>query len=115
MRPDLGELIIKIGEGLADRARTTADPKPLAEAESAVSLHAQVAGEPALAFLNRSRLPGKLSEARAAVLKAKIRAEALEAMDRAIKEGSATRVYDTRDALVAQYSDLAHDKALLPG
>ena len=70
VRPDLGELIIRIGEGLADRARHSADPKALAEAESAVPLHAQVAGEPALAFLNRSRLPGKLSEARAAVRKA---------------------------------------------
>ena len=70
---DLAELIIKIGEGLADRARQSADPKALAEAESAVPLHAQVAGEPALAFLNRSRLPAKLAEARAAVRKAQVR------------------------------------------
>jgi outer membrane protein assembly factor BamB len=113
VRPDLGELIIRIGEGLADRARTTADPKALAEAESAVSLHAQVAGEPALAFLNRSRLPGKLSEARAAVRKATIRTQALEQMDRALAEGSATRVYDARDSLVSQYADLAHDKDMI--
>ncbi len=113
VRPDLGELLIRIGVGLADRARTTADPKSLAEAEATVALHAQVAGEPALAFLNRSRLPGKLSEARAAVRKARIRTEALEAMDKALAEASATRVYDTRDGLVAQYADLAHDKDLI--
>jgi outer membrane protein assembly factor BamB len=113
VRPDLGELLIRIGVGLADRARSTAEPKALAEAEAAVTLHAQVAGETALAFLNRSRLPGKLSEARAAVRKAKIRTLALEAMDKALAEGSATRVYDTRDGLVAQYADLAHDKELI--
>ncbi len=46
-RAELGELVLRIGEGLADRARGTADPKALAEAESAVPLHAEVAGEPA--------------------------------------------------------------------
>ena len=45
---NLAELIIKIGEGLADRARQGADAKALAEAESAVGLHARVAGEPAV-------------------------------------------------------------------
>ncbi len=113
VRADLGELIIRVGEGLADRARTSADRKALTEAESAVSLHAQVAGEPAMSFLNRSRLPGKLSEARAAVRKAEIRARAMAAMDRALGEGSATHVYDARDDLVAQYADLAHDKDLI--
>ena len=113
VRADLGELIIRVGEGLADRARTSADRKSLAEAESAVSLHAQVAGEPALAFLNRSRLPGKMAAARAAVRKAEIRMQALAAMDKALGEGSATHVYDARDGLVAQYADLAHDKDLI--
>ena len=84
-RVDLAELIIRIGEGLADRARGSADPKALAEAESAVRLHAQVAGEPAPSFLNRSRLPAKLNEARAAVRKARIRSETLATMDRALK------------------------------
>ncbi len=46
-RMDLAELVIKIGEGLADRARRAADAKALAEAESVVPLHAQIAGEPA--------------------------------------------------------------------
>ena len=48
---NLAELIIKIGEGLADRARQGADAKALAEAEKVVGLHARVAGEPALEFL----------------------------------------------------------------
>ena len=45
--------------------------------------------------------------------KAEIRTQALAAMDKAIAEGSATRVYDARDALVDQYADLAHDKDLI--
>ncbi len=34
-------------------------------------------------------------------------------MDRALAEKSANRVYDTRDRLVAQYADLAHDQELI--
>ena len=49
---NVAELISKIGEGLADRARQGADAKSLAEAETAVPLHAKVAGEPGVAFLN---------------------------------------------------------------
>jgi len=113
VRVDLAELIIKAGEGLADRARQSADPKALAEAESAVSLHAQAAGEPAPAFLNRSRLPSKLAEARAAVRKAQVRSRALAAMDQALKDGSASRVYAARDTLVDEYADLAHDRDLI--
>jgi len=113
VRVDLAELIIRTGEGLADRARHSADPNALAEAESAVPLHAQVAGEPALAFLNRSRLPAKLAEARAAVRKAQVRSQAYSAMDKAISEGSASRAYQVRDNLVDQYADLAHDKELI--
>ena len=112
-RAELAELVIRIGEGLADRARHSADPKALEQAESAVPLHAQVAGEPAPAFLNRSRLPSKLAEARAAVRKAQVRSEALATMDKALADGSASRVYDARDALVDQYADLAHDKDLI--
>ena len=43
----MAELVIRIGEGLADRARRAADAKALEEAESVVPLHAQIAGEPA--------------------------------------------------------------------
>ncbi len=112
-KADLGELLIKVGEGLADRARQAADPKALAEAEEAVALHARVVGEPAAAFMNRSRLPGKVSEARAAVKKAQVRSEAIAKMDAALKEGSSAQVYDARDALVEQYADLARDKELI--
>ena len=110
---NLAELIIKIGEGLADRARQGADAKALAEAESVVGLHARVAGGPALDFLNRSRLPSKLIEARAAVRKAQVRAEALASMDQAIKDAVPSRVYDARDALLEQYAELAQDKELV--
>src|SRR5262249_44664195 len=40
---DLADVLIRIGEGLADRARHSADAKSLAEAESVVPLHSQVA------------------------------------------------------------------------
>ena len=112
-RAELAEVVIRIGEGLADRARHGADSQALAEAESAVVLHARVAGEPAAAFLGRSRLPAKLAEARAAVRKAQVRARSLTAMDQAIKEGSAAHVYQVRDELVDQYADLAHDRELI--
>jgi len=110
---NLAELLIKIGEGLADRARHSADPKALAEAESVVPLHARVAKDSAPAFLQRSRLPTLLGEARAAVQKAQIYARALESMDNALKEGSASRVYQARDNLVDQYADLARDRELI--
>jgi hypothetical protein len=110
---ELAELILKTAEGLADRAKAVADPKALAEAESAVALHARVAGPSAQAFLTRSRVPGRLAEARAAVRKASIRGRALSAMDAALKEGSSARVYAARDALVRQYADLADDRALI--
>ncbi len=109
----LADQIIKIGEGLADRARQGADAKALAEAESVVALHASVAGEPAPSILNGSRLPSKLTAARAAVLKAQIRSRALATMDQAVKDGAPSKVYDARDALVEQYADLAHDKDLV--
>jgi outer membrane protein assembly factor BamB len=110
---DLAEVIIRVGEGLADRARQAADSKALAEAEASVALHAKVAGKPGADFLNKSRLPSKLSEARAAVKKAQIRSDALAKMDAALKEGSSTHVYDARDALLQQYADLGQDRELL--
>jgi hypothetical protein len=110
---NLAELLIRIGEGLADRARHSADAKSLAEAESVVPLHARVAKDMAPAFLNRSRLPALLGEARAAVRKAQVYARALEAMDQALKAGSATRVYQARDDLVDEYADLARAGELI--
>ncbi|WP_165219306.1 outer membrane protein assembly factor BamB family protein [Aquisphaera insulae] len=112
-RPELADQVIRIGEGLADRARRSADEKSLREAESVVSLHAEIAGESATAFLKKSRLPDLLNEARAAVHKSKVRAASLAAMDRALQDGSASRVYGARDSLIAQYADLAHDRDLI--
>jgi outer membrane protein assembly factor BamB len=110
---ELAELVLKTAEALADRARVQADPRALAEAESALELHANVAGKAAEAFVKRSRVPGKLADARAAVHKASIRARALAAMDAALRAGSSSGVYDARDALIGQYGDLAGDRALI--
>jgi outer membrane protein assembly factor BamB len=112
-RGELAELVIRIGEGLADRARQAADAKALQEAESTVPLHAQIAGEPAPAFLKRSRLPGLLEDGRAAVRKANTRAQALSAMDLAISNGSASGAYKARDALIDRYADLTQDRELI--
>ena len=112
-RMELAELVIRIGEGLADRARRSADEKSLQEAEQAVSLHARIAGEPAPTLLKRSRLPGLLDQARAAVRKARTRAEAIAAMDLSLASGSASGVYTARDALIGQYADLAQDQELI--
>lgn len=110
---DLAELVVRTGESLADRARTMADRKSLSEAESAVALHAQVTGAASEALLARSRLPAKLAEARAAVRKGLIRTQTLAAMDTALKEGSASKVYAARDDLVRQYADLSEDRELV--
>ena len=112
-RVELADLVIRIGEGLADRARHAADAKALQEAESTVWLHAQIAGEPAPAFLKRSRLPGLLEDGRAAVRKADTRAQALSDMDLAISNGSASGAYKARDALIDRYADLAQDRELI--
>jgi hypothetical protein len=110
---ELADLILKTAEGLAERTRSSADPKTLAEAESAVALHARVAGKAAATLLGRSRVPAKLAEAHAAVQKAAVRARALAAMDAALRAGSSAGVYAARDALIGQYGDLAEDAALL--
>ncbi len=112
-KTELAELVIRIGEGLADRAKRTVDPKSLAEAESAIPLHARIAGEPAQAFLTRSRLPDLLNDARAVIRKSQVRVEALSVMDKAIEQGSASQVYKTRDGLLQQYADLGRDPELL--
>ncbi|MGC8638318.1 MAG: PQQ-binding-like beta-propeller repeat protein [Isosphaeraceae bacterium] len=112
-RPELAELLIRIGEGLADRSRRSADEKALKEAESVVPFHAEIAGEPAESFLKRSRLPGLLDEARAAVRKSQVRAAALASMDLGLQKGSAALVYKARDQLLDQYADLAQDRDLL--
>jgi outer membrane protein assembly factor BamB len=112
-KTELGDLVIRIGEGLADRARRRIDPEALAEAESAVPLHATIAGEAAPAFLTKSRLPDLLSEARAAIRKADARKASLAAMEAAIAAGSASGVYQARDALVRTYGDLSQDREVV--
>src|SRR5262249_13873537 len=72
-----------------------------------------IAGAAASSFLNRSSLPAKLAEARAAVRKAEVRARALAAMDQALEAGSPGRVYQARDDLLDRYADLAHDRQLI--
>jgi outer membrane protein assembly factor BamB len=110
---ELAEQVIRIGEGLADRARRSADAKSLEEAEQSVPLHARIAGEPAPDFLKRSRLPGLIDQARAAVRKAQDRQQALSRMDEALQGGSAAGVYKARDALVERYADLSQDPELI--
>ncbi|MDR3633999.1 MAG: PQQ-binding-like beta-propeller repeat protein [Isosphaeraceae bacterium] len=110
---ELAELVIRTGEELAERARVSTEPKVLGEAESAVALHAEIAGQAAESLLGRSRLPAKLSEARAAVRKAQLRAAALAEMDEALKAESSAKVYNARDRLVHQYGDLAADRELV--
>jgi len=110
---ELAELVLQTALGLADRARSSADARALAEAEAAVALHAKVSGKPAAALLARSRVPARLAEAKAAVRKAATRAQALAAMDAAIKGGSSAGVYAARDALIGRYADLAEDRALI--
>ncbi|MBX6313440.1 MAG: PQQ-binding-like beta-propeller repeat protein, partial [Isosphaeraceae bacterium] len=110
---ELAELVLKAAEGLADRAKATGDEKDLQEVESAVVLHSRIAGEAAEKLRENSRLPRALNEARAAVRKAQVRAQALAAMDAAIKEESAAKVFEARDALVKAYPDLANDRATI--
>lgn len=110
---DLAEVVLDAAGGLAERARSLADAGALAEAESAVALHARIGGEAAGALLVRSRVPGKLAEARAAVLKATTRLEALAAMDAAVQAHSSDATYDARDRLVARYADLAEDRDVI--
>ncbi|MFO0888195.1 MAG: PQQ-binding-like beta-propeller repeat protein [Isosphaeraceae bacterium] len=104
-RVELAELVIRIGEGLADRARRSADARSLEEAESAVPLHAQIAGEPAPAFLQRSRLPGLIDQARAAVRMADDRRRA-GGHGRRAPGGLGVGSLQGGDAVVAQYADL---------
>jgi outer membrane protein assembly factor BamB len=110
---DLAELVVKIGEGLADRAHAGADANTLAMTESAVKFHDRIGGPSAKTLRARSKWPGKLAEARAAVQKGQKRTSTLAKMDAAIKAGSAAKIFDARDALVTEYPDLANDKPLV--
>ena len=110
---ELARLVLKAAEGLADRARQSGDRESLAQAESAVALHARIAGEGADAALGRSVVPARLDQARASVRRFEARASALAAMDAALKAGSAVEAYRARDELVGSFPDLADDRAIV--
>ncbi len=112
-RINLATEVLKTAEGLADRTKETADASMLAETMNAVTLHDKVMGALAVKKRGESRFPQKLVEAQAAVEKTRVRKEMLAEMDKALKAGSATDVYATRDALVRRYPDLATDKDLV--
>lgn len=112
-RTDLAETVLRATEGLAERAARAADPGALAEAEAGLALTKQLAGAGAANLESRSRVPAKLAAARAAVRKGVARLAALKAMDEALGAGSAARTYAARDELVAEYPDLAADKAVV--
>lgn len=113
LRADLAQTVLSIADGLADRARSGPDSHALAEAESAVKLHDALAGKPAAAIRARSRLPGRLQEARRVVRRGQARQAALERIDRALDERSANGCYEARDALIVEYPDLANDPAVI--
>jgi outer membrane protein assembly factor BamB len=113
LRADLAQTVLAIADGLADRARTAADAQALADAESAVALHDSLAGAAAPAIRARSRLPGRLQEARRVVLRGQVRAAAIAQMDKAIAARDAAGAYAARDALVAEYPDLAGDAGVI--
>jgi outer membrane protein assembly factor BamB len=108
--PELAEMVLLTVEGLAGRARDRAEEKTLKEAEEALELHKKIAGNAHKSLYIKSRAPGLLAQARAAVTKGQARTAALAAMDAALKKNSAAGVYAARDQLVAEYPDLATDR-----
>jgi outer membrane protein assembly factor BamB len=109
---ELADDLRKAAEALADRAADLAEPKILAEADSAVRLHARVAGQATASLIERSKIPEKLAKARAAIQKSRDRGEAIASMDAALKAKNPGDAYSTRDALVRRYGDLAVDKEI---
>ena len=112
-RPDLASAVLEAANGLVDRARRQADAEALALADQAVELHDRIGGTAAEAARARSRLPAKLEEARAAVLKARVRREALTAMDAALGAGDPESTYDARNDLIVRYPDQVDDPEVI--
>ena len=110
---ELAEVVLRGAEALLDRAKTTSEPKVLAEARSALGLHTKIAAEAAKVLQDKSSISKKIAEAEASVLKGQTRLKALAAMDGALKAGSAANVYGTRDKLVESYPDLARDRLVV--
>ncbi len=110
---ELAEQLVKAVEGLADRARAAADPETLKQAEAALAFERQVAGKAAEILLGRSRALAKLDEARESIRRSQTRTKALAAIDAALASGAAAKVFETRDALVGTYGDMATDRELI--
>ena len=110
---DLAELVLKSAEGMADRAKSTADADTLKQADAAATLHRRIAGEPADTLQARSKFPAKVEAARAAVRRARDRSDALASMDAALLARSPSGVYAARDRLVGLYADMSTDGAIV--
>ena len=110
---ELAEQLVKAVEGLADRARGSADPEVLREAESALEFERRVAGKASDALLSRSRALPKLELAREAIRRAQAKARAFASIDAALASGSAAGAFAGRDVLVGTYADLANDRELV--
>ena len=110
---ELAEQLVKAVEGLADRARGSADPETLKAAEAALAFERRVAGKASDALLSRSRALPKLDLAREAIRRAQAKARAFAAIDAALAAGSAEKAYAGRDALVGLYADMASDRELI--
>ncbi len=115
VRFELAELVLKASEGLADRAKSTTNPKDLDETRAAIELHNEIVADKdkAEVLVKKSRFLDKLAEAQAAVTRAATRTAALAEMDAGLEKSSSARVYTARDALIAAYPDLMNDRAVV--
>ena len=113
VRMDIAAEVLTCAEGLADTAKVRADAGILKESEDALKLHEKVAGPPAKLLREKSKVPGKIEEARAAVTKSQKRKDAIAKMTDAVKAGTADPVFATRDTLSGEYPDLANDREVV--
>lgn len=108
-RADLASAVLEIIAGLIDRAGRLADAEALSQAEAAIALHDRIGGSAATLARDRARIADSLEDARASVTKARLRNEALAAMDAGLQAGDPEATYRARDALVLRYHDQADD------
>jgi outer membrane protein assembly factor BamB len=113
VKADLAGAVLDVTNGLVDRAQRFADAQSLELAENAVTLHDRIGGSAAMLARERAKVPTRLEEARASVLKSEARKTALAAMDAALEAGDPDATYAARDALVARYSDQADDPEVI--
>ncbi len=113
VRMDIAAEVLTSAEGLSETARVRADAGTLKEAEDALKLHEKVAGTPAKMLREKAKLPEKIELARAAVVKAQKRKDAIAKMAESVKGGSADTVFATRDGLVAEYPDMVNDREVV--